>query len=91
MWSLLPDWACEILMQCATFVGGFNLAQAKGVIDLSNFPEPPVEEALEDLMQPELLYRAMAPELQASSAMVCTAWSTLRQNRRCRAVGRWTP
>ncbi|MEE2835389.1 MAG: adenylate/guanylate cyclase domain-containing protein [Myxococcota bacterium] len=65
-WSLLPDWACEILMQCATFVGGFNLAQAKGVIDLSNFPEsPPVEEALETLCSQSLLYRAMAPELRS--------------------------
>ena len=62
-WSLLPDWAREVLMQCATFVGGFALDQAKDLIDLDRYPESPsIEDALETLCAQSLLYRVMAPE-----------------------------
>jgi predicted ATPase/Flp pilus assembly protein TadD len=62
-WELLPDWARELLLQCAPFVGGFALEQAEELLDLSDYPEsPPIEQALALLCSQSLLYRVMAPE-----------------------------
>ncbi len=57
-WDLLSAWEQAALEQCSVFDGGFALAAAETVIDLSAWPEaPPVIDAMQALVDKSLLHR----------------------------------
>ena len=57
-WQLLSAWEQAALEQCSVFDGGFALAAAEGVLDLSAWPEaPPVIDAIQALVDKSLLRR----------------------------------
>jgi predicted ATPase/class 3 adenylate cyclase/Tfp pilus assembly protein PilF len=62
-WELLAPWARSALQQCAAFVGGFSLIEARALVDLSAFPDAPtMAKALETLCNQSLLYQVISPE-----------------------------
>ena len=53
-WQLLSAWEQSAFEQCSVFEGGFTLAAAEAVIDLSAWPEaPPVVDAMQALRRQE--------------------------------------
>jgi len=55
-WDLLAPWEKSTLAQCSAFAGGFTLAAAEAVLDLSAFPEAPlVLDAVQALVDKSLL------------------------------------
>ena len=55
-WDLLAPWEKSALAQCSAFAGGFTLAAAEAVLDLSAFPEAPlVLEAVQALVDKSLV------------------------------------
>jgi len=57
-WNLLSAWEQAAMEQCSVFEGGFALAAAEAVIDLSGWPEaPPVIDAMQALVDKSLLRR----------------------------------
>ena len=57
-WELLRAWEQTALEQCTVFEGGFTLAAAEAVIDLSAWPDaPPVIDAMQALVDKSLLRR----------------------------------
>ena len=57
-WQLLSAWEQSALEQCSVFDGGFALAAAEAVIDLSAWPEaPPVIDSMQALVDKSLLRR----------------------------------
>jgi predicted ATPase/DNA-binding winged helix-turn-helix (wHTH) protein len=64
-WDLLPLWARDAWMQSSVFVGGFDLAAAHAVIDLSRHADaPPVDQALAQLAERCVLRRTTADDLR---------------------------
>jgi predicted ATPase len=61
-WDTLTEWEKAAFAQCAVFEGGFTLAAAEGVLDLSAWPEAPwVVDVVQALIDKSLL-RAWVPE-----------------------------
>jgi predicted ATPase len=61
-WEALAEWEKAAWAQCAVFEGGFTLAAAEGVLDLSDWPEAPwVVDVVQALVDKSLL-RAWVPE-----------------------------
>ena len=57
-WQLLSAWEQAALEQCSVFDGGFALAAAEAVMDLSAWPEaPPVIDAMQALVDKSLVRR----------------------------------
>ncbi len=55
-WELLSPWERACLMQCSVFEGGFTLAAAEAVVDLSPWPEAPwTPDVLQALVDASLL------------------------------------
>jgi len=55
-WGLLSDWSRRALAQCSVFCGGFTLAAAEAVVDLSPWPSAPdVLDVLASLCDDRLL------------------------------------
>ncbi len=55
-WDLLAPWEQAALAQCAVFEGGFTMAAAEGVLDLSPWPvAPPTLDAVQSLLDKSLL------------------------------------
>jgi len=55
-WNLLAPWEKSALAQCSAFEGGFTLAAAEAVLDLSAFPEaPPALDVVQALMDKSLV------------------------------------
>jgi len=67
-WQLLSAWEQSAFEQCSVFEGGFTLAAAEAVVDLTPWPDaPPVVDALQALLDKSLLRRWLprpAPERQ---------------------------
>lgn len=62
-WQLLTDWQQAALDQCSTFEGGFTLAAAEGVVDLSSWPNaPPIVDVMQALVDKSLLRRWIPDE-----------------------------
>jgi len=58
-WALLADWSRHALAQCSVFQGGFGLAAAEAVIDLTPWPGAPAcADILEALCDDHLLRAA---------------------------------
>ena len=65
-WELLSAWEQVAMEQCSVFEGGFALAAAEAVIDLSGWPEaPPVIDAMQALVDKSLLRRWTPDEASA--------------------------
>lgn len=65
-WELLSAWEQAAMEQCSVFEGGFALAAAEAVIDLSAWPEaPPVIDAMQALVDKSLLRRSTSDEASA--------------------------
>jgi len=65
-WELLSAWEQAAMEQCSVFEGGFALAAAEAVIDLSGWPEaPPVIDAMQALVDKSLLRRWAPDEASA--------------------------
>ena len=57
-WQLLATWEQAALEQCSVFEGGFTLAAAEGVVDLSSWPDaPPTIDVMQALVDKSLLRR----------------------------------
>lgn len=57
-WQLLSAWEQSALEQCSVFEGGFTLAAAEAVVDLSAWPDaPPVIDVVQALVEKSLLRR----------------------------------
>ena len=57
-WQLLGAWEQSALEQCSVFEGGFTLAAAEAVVDLSHWPEAPlVIDVVQALVEKSLLRR----------------------------------
>jgi len=57
-WQLLGAWEQAALEQCSVFEGGFTLAAAEALIDLTPWPEaPPVIDSVQALVDKSLLRR----------------------------------
>ncbi len=55
-WDLLSTWERAALAQCSVFEGGFTLAAAEGVLDLSAWSDaPPAMDAVQALLDKSLL------------------------------------
>jgi len=62
-WQLLSAWEQAALEQCSVFEGGFTLAAAEAVIDLSAWPDaPPIIDAMQGLVDKSLLRRWVPDE-----------------------------
>jgi len=65
-WQLLSAWEQSAFEQCSVFEGGFTLAGAEAVVDLSPWPEaPPVVDAMQALLDKSLLRRWVPPQASA--------------------------
>lgn len=57
-WSGLKPWEQAALAQCSVFWGGFDVAAAQGIVDLSSFPDaPPPMDVIQALYDKSLLFR----------------------------------
>jgi predicted ATPase/DNA-binding winged helix-turn-helix (wHTH) protein len=56
-WDLLPSWARDAWMQTSVFIGGFDLASATAVIDLSRYTNAPTIDAVLDMLAERCLIR----------------------------------
>ena len=55
-WDLLAAWEQATLAQCAVFEGGFTLAQAENVVDVTGWTDaPPAIDAIQSLLDKSLL------------------------------------
>jgi predicted ATPase len=55
-WSLLAEWERAVLAQMSVFRGGFSLAAARAVLDLTRFPEAPwTPDVVEALVEKSLV------------------------------------
>ena len=69
-WHLLNAWEQAALEQCSVFEGGFTLAAAEAVIDLSDWHDvPPVVDAIQALVDKSLL-RRWVPDAAAATARI---------------------
>jgi predicted ATPase/class 3 adenylate cyclase/tetratricopeptide (TPR) repeat protein len=61
-WDLLAPWEQAAMAQCSVFEGGFSLAAAEQVLDLSAWPDaPPALEAVQALLDKSLLRSWVLP------------------------------
>ena len=57
-WNLLKGWSRSVLAQCSVFRGGFSMAAAEAIVDLSQWPDcPKVYDLIEALVDDNLLVK----------------------------------
>ena len=61
-WEALAEWEKAAWAQCSVFEGGFTLAAAEGVLDLSAWPEAPWVVDVVQALVDKSLFRAWVPE-----------------------------
>jgi predicted ATPase/tetratricopeptide (TPR) repeat protein len=67
-WELLTPWEQVVLAQCAVFEGGFTLAAAEGVLDLTAWKDAPwIPDVIRSLVEQSLL-RTWMPEPERATA-----------------------